>query len=476
MTSLDPTERLHWSIHGLAEASPELSASSTTTAGQRVAMATALAAVLVPAVLRPEGTATAVLAATTLLYAAIVILRWRLFVAGSRPGTVITVTDDEARAVPDDDLPIYTILLPAFREPSIVEDLLAGIGRLDYPADKLDVRLLLEADDTETVDAATAADFPSFVTIELVPPAEPRTKPKACNWGLVASRGEFLTIYDAEDTPEPLQLRRAVVAFRRSGPDLACLQARLTYHNHRQNLLTRLFTAEYDTWFRSLLPGLNALGFPLPLGGTSNHIRTAVVLAVHGWDPYNVTEDADLGVRLNRLGNRSGVLDSETVEEANSDAINWVKQRSRWQKGYLQTGLVALRSPRRLVREIGLASTLGFVLLIPGSTLLALLNGVLFGVSAVWWLAAPTWLSDVYPEWLLHTSLLVTVIGNVVGIYAHMAVMARSPRPHLTWACLVLPLYWLLISLAATKAAWQLVTRPSYWEKTTHGLHVHASS
>ena len=200
-----------------------------------------------------------------------------------------------------------------------------------------------------------------------VPPAEPRTKPKALNFGLTLARGQLIAVYDAEDDPESLQLRRAVVAMRRLGPEVGCLQAKLSYNNPEQNLITRWFTLEYAMWFTFFLPGLASMGAPIPLGGTSNHFRRGVLRALGGWDPYNVTEDADLGIRMYREGYRVRVLESNTLEEANSDFVNWVKQRSRWYKGYLQTFLVHMRSPRQLRREMGWKGTAHFCVFVGGT-------------------------------------------------------------------------------------------------------------
>ena len=303
-----------------------------------------------------------------------------------------------------------------------------------------------------------------------VPPGEPRTKPKACNVGLLRSRGQLVTIYDAEDRPEPLQLRRAVVAFDRLGPRTACLQARLSYHNAEQNLLTRWFTVEYDTWFRWFLPGLMATGAPIPLGGTSNHIRRDVLLAVGAWDPYNVTEDADLGLRLARAGYGVAMLGSTTAEEANSDAINWVKQRSRWYKGYLQSFAVHVRHPVATWRQLGTRGMAGLVLFVAATPVLAMVNPLFWGLTALWFLAEPAWVAALFPPLVYYPGLAVWLVGSLIAVGAGVANARATGRPQLAPAALVAPLYWVLMSLAAIKAGVQLVTAPSYWEKTTHGL------
>lgn len=364
--------RMRLATVGLAEFDPELSNRPRPLRHRaRVVLGVVLVALLVALALAPRMTGVVVIGALVVLYAAATAHRLLLIRRAVANDPTVQVDDIDARAVPDTDLPVYTVLVPAYQEPQIVARLVTGLAALEYPADKIDLMLLLEQDDTATITAAELACAGTVVRVVLVPPSEPRTKPKACNFGLTEARGEFVTIYDAEDRPEPLQLRRAVVAFQRGGPDLACLQARLSYHNPDQNVLTRWFTLEYDVWFRWLLPGLMATRAPIPLGGTSNHIRRDVLVGMGAWDAWNVTEDADLGIRLARHGWRTAMLGSTTYEEANSDGINWIKQRSRWYKGYLQSFLVALRRPRAL-RAIGVSGIAGLVLFVfatPGARL-----------------------------------------------------------------------------------------------------------
>lgn len=379
------------------------------------------------------------------------------------------VSGDDARAVADDQLPSFTVMVPAFQEPDMMAPLVESLGLLDYPDHLLDVKLLLEEGDDATVAAALALDLPTTVEVLIVPRAEPTTKPKALNYGLCSAWGEMVTIYDAEDHPEPLQLRRAAVAMSRLPDRVACLQARLVYHNPVQNLLTRWFAGEYLLWFSGFLPGLVAVDSPLPLGGTSNHFRRDALEAAGGWDPYNVTEDADLGLRLHRAGYHVRVLDSVTYEEANSDVVNWVKQRSRWYKGYLQTWLVHMRHPRQLQRELGWRGFFGFCLFVGGTPALAALNPVFWSLTLLWFLRRPALIHALFPGPMLYLALISLVVGNLTVVYAGI-VAIRQEDPRLVGAAFLQPLYWVLMSVAAVKALWQLLFRPSHWEKTTHGL------
>ncbi|MCW2549444.1 MAG: N-acetylglucosaminyltransferase [Mycobacterium sp.] len=387
----------------------------------------------------------------------------------SDPGT-ITISPEEARAYPASKLPVYTILIPAYREPEVLPHLLQAIAELEYPADRLDVLLLLEEDDEETYNAALAAEPPEYLRVIRVPYSEPRTKPKACNVGLELARGELVTIFDAEDRPEPLQLRRAAIAFQQVPSNVVCLQAKLAFFNHEQNILTNWFTTEYAMWFEQMLPGLVRQDAPIPLGGTSNHFRTGVLNELGGWDAFNVTEDADLGVRLYRFGYRTLVLDSVTLEEANSDAINWLKQRSRWYKGYLQTWLVHTRQPIAMSREIGFLSFLRFNLFVGGTPLLALFNPVLWALTLMWFTGKVEFIRYLFPTWLYFIGLVCLLLGNFTFVYCNVVAAHATRITQLVSRAVFSPAYWLLMSLAAYKALIQLIVAPSFWEKTTHGL------
>jgi LPXTG-site transpeptidase (sortase) family protein len=418
----------------------------------------------------PLAAVITVMATTTIAYFAVVTQRLVITKRSLDDSQVVRVSDEEARAIPDTDLPIYTVLVPAYREAQVIDALVAHLRAIEYPRGRLDVKLLLEEDDLETIDAARRAA--PDLTIVLIPPGGPRTKPKALNAGLQSAYGEYVTIYDAEDMPDPLQLRRAVAAFRRLPDDVACLQAQLTFHNWDHNIITRWFTIEYLMWFTLFLPGLSSLNAPIPLGGTSNHIRRDVLESVGAWDAYNVTEDADLGIRLYAAGWQTEVLESETLEEPNGDFVNWVKQRSRWYKGYLQTWFVHLRHPVQLWRTVGPGGFLQFNLFVGGTPMLALLNPFFWLLALVWFTGHATLIEEIFPAPLYHLALFCWIVGNVVVLYVTILGARRSNRTSLFWAACLVPAYWVMMSIAAIKAFWQVIAAPSFWEKTTHGLTV----
>jgi cellulose synthase/poly-beta-1,6-N-acetylglucosamine synthase-like glycosyltransferase/pSer/pThr/pTyr-binding forkhead associated (FHA) protein len=417
----------------------------------------------------------------------------------------IGVTPAEIAALRDEDLPVYTILVPLYHEREVAGKIIHSIEALDYPKDKLDVKLLLEPDDEGTLDVCRRSALPDYCEIIICPDSRPKTKPKACNHGLARARGEYLVIYDGEDRPEPDQLKKAIVAFRKAKPNVICLQAKLNYFNPYQNTLTKWFTIEYSTWFDLFLPGLHALRAPIPLGGTSNHFRASVLQDICGWDPFNVTEDCDLGIRLHKAGYRTQVLDSTTWEEANSQVFNWIRQRSRWVKGYIQTHLVHMRRPLSTLWRLGLWGTFSFLSSVGGLSLMLLLNPIFWAIGAVYigcWIvdlhntgwdfwvtynipyeerwAWQMWFSEATnpgydPFWNLVSQVfyimtLVLVAGNVFFVLMHLvACIKRRMYGLIPWA-LISPIYWLLISIGAWKGFLQLFVHPFYWEKTQHGL------
>jgi cellulose synthase/poly-beta-1,6-N-acetylglucosamine synthase-like glycosyltransferase len=360
-----------------------------------------------------------------------------------------------------------------FREPKILPMLARSLRQLDYPLGKLDIKLVLEASDHETIAVASTLGLEGVFEIVRVPPSQPQTKPKACNFALQFARGEFLVVYDAEDRPEPDQLRKVVATFRQSSPDTACLQCRLSYFNANENWLTRMFTLDYALWFDQMLPGLERLNVPIPLGGTSNHFKIDVLRELHAWDPFNVTEDADLGVRLTQKGYRVGIVDSTTFEEASCHTGNWIRQRSRWMKGYMQTFLVHTRHPLHLVRTIGPIGFLGFVFFIGGTVLAGLLNPVFWLLYLVWLVAATNGFDPLFPQLLLFLSLFNLLAGNAAFIFLHMLAPIRRGWLSLIPYSLTAFGYWVMISIAAYKGLWQLLRNPFYWEKTQHGVSKH---
>ncbi len=464
-----PASLLSRSVNGLHAAMPAMSAKTVLSRGQACSLLVAAVVTCLGAAAWLVGALIGLIAVATAAYLLIFLYNVVLFRTTLRGARIVHIPDEVASSVPDASLPRYTVLIAAYQEAGVIAETLRAMAALDYPRDRLEIKLLLEEDDLATIAAAQAARPGKEVDIVRVPTSLPRTKPKALNYGLGLSTGALVTVYDAEDRPEPLQLRRAAVAFRRGDPSMACLQARLYFYNDQQNLLTRWFAAEYNLWFAESLPALARLRAPIPLGGTSMHVRRDVLERVGAWDPHNVTEDADLGVRLHRMGFTTEVLDSETLEEANCDLINWVRQRSRWYKGYLQTWLVHMRSPVRLWRDTGGAGVAGLAAVVGGTPLLALINPFFWLLTCLWVLGG-TYVQALFPAWLYYLAMLSLLFGNLLALYRTAVALRTSGHPELLGAVLLWPLYWIVMSAAALRAVGQLAIAPWFWEKTVHGL------
>jgi cellulose synthase/poly-beta-1,6-N-acetylglucosamine synthase-like glycosyltransferase len=440
------------------------------TGAQTRAAGALVCAAIAGLVLYPIPAVIACNALVTLFYASLSLYKLALVRRALGRGLELPVTDEEVAALDDGELPVYTILVPLYREAAVLPRLVQSLARLDYPSAKLDVKLLFEADDAETLAAARELRLPPHFDLLVVPDSQPKTKPKACNVGLLHAEGEFVVIYDAEDRPDPDQLKKVVVAFRKADPTVRCIQCKLSYFNRTQNLLTRWFTIEYATWFDLLLPALGSSSAPVPLGGTSNHFYRESLVDLGAWDPFNVTEDADLGVRLHRHGLRTAIVDSTTYEEANSEVYNWIRQRSRWMKGYAQTWLVHMRRPLWLRRQIGWRNWFSFQMTVGGTVLVALLNPIYWLLTALWLATHFGVIGSCFPGFVYVPAAAGFYVGNFAFVSMNMLGALRRGHRDLVKYALLSPIYWGLASLAAWKGVLQLCYRPFYWEKTNHGL------
>lgn len=429
--------------------------------------------VLLGLAINPLATGVALIAVLSTIYFIDVLFNLYIVLKSLHFSQEVNVSDKELESLKDNDLPVYTILCPLYREAHIIPHFLKAIDELDWPKDKLNVILLLEEDDPDTK-RIVASTLPDYVRAVVVPHSMPKTKPKACNYGLHYAQGEYLVIYDAEDIPDPLQLKKSYLAFKKVPKEVICLQAKLNYFNPRQNLLTRFFTAEYSLWFDVILTGLQSIETTIPLGGTSNHFRTKDLIRLEGWDPFNVTEDADLGIRLFRKGFRTAMIDSLTLEEANSNLKNWLRQRSRWIKGYMQTYLVHLRSISSFTKERG-RHALFFHLVLGGKIAFIFLNPIMW-ITTISYFALNSLVGStievLFPSWVFYMAGFSLVFGNFLFMYYYMIGTFKQGSYSTIKYVYLVPFYWILISLAGCIALFQLLFRPHYWEKTIHGLHL----
>jgi cellulose synthase/poly-beta-1,6-N-acetylglucosamine synthase-like glycosyltransferase len=462
-----PAARIMIAVRQLELDWPQFSARHGLTRGQALGLVFMLAGGAIAMVAAP------ILAASMLMLAATAVFLLGAFLRLFALVSVIEGARRPLRAPSLPALPTYAVLVPLYRETAIVPDTIAAMQALDYPADRLDILLVCEDDDADMLAVIDAIALPALMRVVAVPAGNPRTKPKALNYALTDVTADLVVIYDAEDVPEPDQLRCAAARFLDGDGRLGCLQARLNIYNVHDGWLTRQFTLEYSALFDGLLPALQRLRLPIPLGGTSNHFRRAVLEDVGAWDPYNVTEDADLGLRLRRRGWRVETLRSTTFEEAPQNRKSWCKQRSRWIKGWLQTYAVHMRHPVRLLSDFGVWPFVGFQLLALGLLATVYLHPLAYVLIATEFVRSVPFETGGDPWklaiwWLAAINLMLGLLSTM--LLAGAAVLARG-HGRLLLSLPLMPVYWLLMSFAAYFALFQLLRetrRPIRWEKTAH--------
>lgn len=457
--------RVERTVNHLFEEQPRHSARIVMTGRQGFFAGTLLSLAIAFFLLLPEEAVLTTHIVLSLLYLAALQLRLAALVHGNSRKSHLPANQS------DGELPVYTVLVALYREQDVVPQLLAALDRLDWPRSRLDIKLVCEADDEATISAIRAFAPGPHIEIVEVPPMAPRTKPKALTYALAGARGSYVAVYDAEDRPHPGQLREAHARFLVAPPEVACLQAPLIITNIEQSYTSALFALEYSALFRRLLPVLSRYRMPLPLGGTSNHFRTRPLIEVGAWDPFNVTEDADLGMRLYRQGYRSETMRRQTLEDAPTTTRIWLGQRTRWFKGWLQTWLVLMREPVKTAREMGVVAFFVVQLTVGGMLISSLAHPaiiIFLASSAIAMMQSPA-----ENIGLLQAVLFSIDFINIFGSYAaFLALGAAAMTEHekkligRRWAGV--PFYWVMTSVAAWRAVFELRSRPFFWNKTPH--------
>lgn len=416
-----------------------------------------------------------IVAILTVMYFIDLLFNLYLIIQSFARSPEISIDEKRLSKLSDDQLPSYAILCPLYKEWQVIPQFVTSMNAIEYPKDRLTVYLLLEEDDQETIEKVKEFSLPEHFEVIVIPDSQPKTKPKACNYALQKIDADYVVIYDAEDIPDPLQLKKVVVAFQEVKSNVVCMQAKLNFYNPHQNLLTRVFTAEYSLWFDLVLTGLQAIKAPIPLGGTSNHFKTKVLKELKGWDSFNVTEDCDLGIRMVKRGLRTAIVDSVTHEEANSGFFNWFNQRSRWIKGYMQTYLVHMRHPQQFLKKWNEPHVLTFQLVVGGKVTSMFINPFMWVTTILYFTFRATLgpiIEPYFPSSVFYMALSCLIFGNFLYMYYYMIGCAKRGHDELIKYVFFVPGYWLMMSIAAWKAVWSLIIAPHYWAKTKHGLHL----
>ncbi len=446
---------LHKSIHGLEEKYPEYSMRlfleklSNIRSISRIAIYATIALVLATIITFPKTSMISVFTLLSILYLTVQLFKLALIVIGANNNK------KEKRLKIPDELPVYSILLPLYHEDKVLESLIESIKQIDYPSNLLDVKLLIEADDIQTLQAVKKVSLPKYIEVVKIPISHPRTKPKACNYALQSAKGKYITIFDAEDRPHPQQLKQVVAKFANAEKEVICIQAKLGFYNQKENILTKLFALDYALLFGYILVGLHKLGMPIPLGGTSNHFIKEQLEDLGGWDAFNVTEDADLGIRIYQHGYRTELINSSTLEEAPIHLRCWIVQRSRWIKGHILTSILHLKKNNNL----SLKEKLGLYLTL-------FLPNIAYPLLPIY--IALHFFTDNYQLNLLWQ--LNICLGTALPIGYSLLIIYTNKWPNFNSIVFVTPLYYLLLSVSAVRAALEIFKRPFYWDKTPHGV------
>lgn len=400
-------------------------------------------------ILYPSASCLVIFISLNFLYLIVQVFKVVLFVIG-------VVSDDERTYKEPEELPIYSILVPLYKEDKVLKKLVRAIEKIDYPQNLLEVKLLIEEDDCKTIEALSKILLPTYFEVIQIPFAYPRTKPKACNYGLKFTKGKYVVVYDAEDRPHPQQLKQVIAKFSTATPEVICIQAKLNFYNKRESLITKFFSIEYSVLFDYFLRGLTKLNMPIPLGGTSNHFIREKLQKIGAWDPFNVTEDAEIGIRLYSMGYKIDLINSYTLEESPIEIKAWLVQRSRWIKGHFLTSLLYIKNSK----NISLNGILGvyLFLFLPNLIYLLLpfylcLRIFVDGTEQFYWL------------WKINLLLGVTIPVS----YALFIVMQKKWK-NFTTAIIYNILYYWLSPIAALRSCWQIFFKPFYWDKTDHGV------
>lgn len=470
--------------------SPDQSAYKVLYPKQKYFIIGVTAAIIVAAVINSAVTFMALFATISILYFIVNPIKIYISIRGFKGGRAPTrITRGEMLWTRDEDFPTYTILVPVFREAGVLAQNMRNMYRLNYPRSKLDIKILMEERDKETINEAKALglfgdqpekyaegipkeEYHEFLKLFdpiVIPGAKVTTKPRACNYGLLRAKGELCVIYDAEDNPDPDQLKKAAIVFLRSPQDVVCLQSKLNFYNADENFITKWFSIEYANWYEFYLQGLDWIEAPIPLGGTSNHFRKKGLDDLGRWDPYNVTEDADIGIRLSRQKLKTEMIDTYTYEEATNSVKTWIVQRSRWFKGHLQTYLVHMRHPRQLYKDLGREKFIKFQLTFGTSVFIPLVNPVLWVLLALT-LLSPAGFAWLIPNYLQPLCLFNLIVGNLSYIAIYVVACVRLKKNKYIPNALAMPVYWAIHSFASWRGLIQLIRNPFYWDKTSHGV------
>jgi len=380
----------------------------------------------------------------------------------------INVTAEQIGELKNENLPTVTILAPHYRETVAFPGQLESITKLDWPKEKLQVILLVREEDMEMLSMISSIQLPSFYQLVTFGEHYPKNKPRALMFGLEKARGEITVIMDSESRPEPDQIKKIHMAFlQKAGTNVAAIQAKTLVSNDDENWLTKHHASEYNFHHKVVVQTL-AKHRLLPLfPGNSVYIKTNVLRQSGGLDVFNSTEDCEFGVRFTMDDYEIASVNSATWEEAPSEIAPWIRQRTRWFKGFDQTWLKYMRNPLKTYQRLGFKNFLAFHVLIGSTPLIPFLNPIFWALTVVYLISEPDFIEQMYPETLFYLGLLSMVSGNFLMILLTYAGCIKGKSDgHVRTVLCTIWLYWILQAIAAWREKYQLITRPHMWELT----------
>ncbi len=376
------------------------------------------------------------------------------------------------RMLRDDEkvnLPVISVVLPVYKEKEIIPQLCQRMMDMDYPPENLDLIFVFESGDDETIEAFQQYPKPAHFKGLVSPDVKPKTKPKALNVALRETKGDLLVIFDAETLPETDQFMKVVAAFR-GDPTLDYIHCRIDVYNPNRNWITKMYTAEFSFFYNFFLPGLATVHSPTPISGHSVYFRREQLVKVGGWDAYNLAEDCDIGIRMFRNGyKRATVLDSYSWEQSTTNIFSWMKQRTRWMQGFVQTSMVNLRFPALLWKDLGgLRNMVLFLFHVPGGVFLNGLNLAQWGMLVFWYATSDPIIQSIFTDVLLYLSVVSFILGNIIFTYFNLIGLFYRKYYSFVGQALFSPVYWIMLSFATVRAIIRFFLQESTWDKTTH--------
>ncbi len=378
-------------------------------------------------------------------------------------------TKDKIKDVPEPaidknrkEFPLVTILVPLKQENEVIHQTFSAISNLNYPSSSIQGIIIVESTDTLTKKSIETSIIPDGFEVMEIPTLPPFTKGRAIQRALLVAKGKYITIYDAESRPEPNQVIKAVEILEKE-KGKTCLQSIIRIENAKENEITSFFASEFWDWYDKRMVNLHKRGIPFGLGGNSFFLATETLKEVGGWDPFNVTEDAELTVRLIKNNVDIKLMNSITHEACPSTMKNWIKQRTRWSKGLLTTSIIHLISGKFGFKGFTFKQWYHFWLRMYVGNLIPFFFAFIF---ILFLFQSFSYENFVLVNIVLAINLVPSLIVSMWADKKNFNTMGIKIRIHNLFA--VTLIYWGMYLWAGFRANYEFLFSPLKWHKTDH--------